>query len=179
MSIDRLILRRSAAGLALCAYLVPATALSQDGTETGEVIRHATPGSSFPIARAVEIPADATVVYLSGAVPSVIDDTAERGSPEAYGDTETQTVSVLEAIEGTLDDLGLGMGDVFKMQVFLVAPEGEGVMDFSGFMDGYTQFFGTEEQPNLPVRSVFEVAGLASPAWLVEIEVVAVRPVQD
>ncbi len=179
MSINHMTLRRRAVGLALCALMVPAVANAQDGAETGEVIRHATPGSSFPIARAVEIPADATVVYLSGAVPAVIDDTAERGSPEAYGDTEAQTVSVLEAIEGTLDDLGLGMGDVFKMQVFLVAPDGSDTMDFSGFMDGYTQFFGTEEQPDLPVRSVFEVAGLASPAWLVEIEVVAVRPAQD
>lgn len=179
MSINRMTLRRGAAGLALCAFMVPAPAVAQDGTDTDEVIRHATPGSSFPIARAVEIPADATVVYLSGAVPSVIDDTAERGSPEAYGDTEAQTVSVLESIAGTLDDLGLGMGDVFKMQVFLVAPDGSDAMDFSGFMDGYTQFFGTDDQPDLPVRSVFEVAGLASPAWLVEIEVVAVRPAQD
>ncbi|WP_104018640.1 Rid family hydrolase [Roseovarius nitratireducens] len=48
--------------------------------------------------------------------------------------------------------------------------------EFSGFMEGYIQHFGTEEQPDLPTRSVFEVAGLANPAWLVEIEVVAVRP---
>jgi enamine deaminase RidA (YjgF/YER057c/UK114 family) len=49
-------------------------------------------------------------------------------------------------------------------------------MDFPGFMEGYTQFFGTEEQPDLPTRSVFEVAGLANPSWPVETEVVAVRP---
>lgn len=176
MTFDTVTMGIGAAGLALCAMMVPAPALAQDSTQTGGIIRHATPGSSFPIARAVEIPADATVVYLSGAVPSVIGDTAERGSPEAYGDTEAQTVSVLGSIENTLDDLGLGMGDVFKMQVFLVAPAGSEAMDFSGFMDGYRQFFGTQAQPNLPVRSVFEVAGLAHPAWLVEIEVVAVRP---
>ncbi len=143
-----------------------------------EVIRHSTPGSTFPIARAVEIPADATVVYLSGAVPRVIDENADRATAEAWGDTEAQTVSVLESIQNTLTDLDLTMGDVFKMQVFLVAPEGE-AMDFSGFMDGYTQFFGTDEQPNLPVRSVFEVAGLANPQWLVEIEVTAVRPAAE
>jgi len=69
------------------------------------------------------------------------------------------------------------MGDVVKMQVFLVGDPGkEGKMDFAGFMDGYTQFFGTKEQPNLPSRSVVQVAGLASPAFLVEIEVTAVRP---
>lgn len=179
MTLNSMTMGLGVAGLALGAMMMPAPALAQDSTQTGDIIRHAMPGSSFPISRAVEIPADATVVYLSGAVPSVIDDTAERGSPEAYGDTEAQTVSVFGSIESTLDDLGLGMGDVFKMQVFLVAPDGSDGMDFSGFMDGYTQFFGSNAQPNLPVRSVFEVAGLANPAWLVEIEVVAVRPPRD
>lgn len=61
--------------------------------------------------------------------------------------------------------------------MFLVGdPAKEGKMDFAGFMEGYTQFFGTEEQPNLPARSVFQVAGLANPGYLVEIEVIAVRP---
>lgn len=46
-------------------------------------------------------------------------------------------------------------------------------MDFEGFMKGYTQFFGTKEQPNLPARSAMQVAGLVLPEWLVEIEVVA------
>lgn len=142
-----------------------------------EVIRHAIPGSSFPISRAVEVPGNATVIYLSGAVPSVINDGADPNSPEAFGNTEAQTVSVLKSIETTLSDLDLQVGDVVKMQVFLVEPDGADGMDFAGFMAGYTQFFGTDTQPQLPVRSVFEVAGLANPAWLVEIEVTAVRPV--
>ena len=49
-------------------------------------------------------------------------------------------------------------------------------VDFAGFMEGYTQFLGTPQQPNLPVRSVVQVAALANPGWLVEIEVTAVRP---
>ena len=69
------------------------------------------------------------------------------------------------------------MGDVIKMQAFLVGdPEMDGKMDFAGFMRGYTQFFGTDEQPNLPSRSALQVAGLANPNYLVEIEVTAVRP---
>jgi enamine deaminase RidA (YjgF/YER057c/UK114 family) len=43
-------------------------------------------------------------------------------------------------------------------------------MDFKGFMEGYTQFFGGD-QPNLPARSVIGVAALANPGFLVEIEV--------
>ena len=49
-------------------------------------------------------------------------------------------------------------------------------MDFAGFMKGYTQFFGTKAQPKLPTRSAFQVAGLANPNYLVEIEVTAARP---
>ena len=141
-----------------------------------ELKRHPLPDSDFPISMAVELPADADLVYLSGTVPSVTNEDAEPGSREAFGDTEAQTVSVLSNIEANLERLDLTMSDVVKMTVFLTAAEEGGMMDFSGFMNGYTQFFGTEDQPNLPVRSVVEVAGLANPAWLVEIEVVAVRP---
>lgn len=146
------------------------------GVASSDVTRHPIPNSDFPIAQAVEIPADATIVFLSGTVPEVVNAEAEEGTPEAYGDTRAQTESVLASIESKLESLDLGIGDVVKMQVYLVAPEDAGSMDFSGFMEGYTQHFGTEEQPDLPTRSVFEVAGLANLAWLVEIEVVAVRP---
>ena len=142
-----------------------------------EVIRHRTPGSSFPIAAAVEIPAGKTTVYVSGMVPRVTNEQAPRNSIASFGDTRTQTVSVLQAIEQALQRIDLALKDVVKMQVFLVAdPAKENRMDFAGFMEGYTQFFGTPQQPNLPSRSVMAVAGLVNPGWLVEIEVTAVRP---
>jgi enamine deaminase RidA (YjgF/YER057c/UK114 family) len=146
--------------------------------QAGEVIRHKLPNNStFPIAAAVEVPAGATTVYLSGKVPPVIDDKAAKDSVAAYGDTEKQTLGVLGAIRDQLKGLGLGVGDVVKMQVFLVGdPDKGGKMDFAGFMKGYTQFFGTREQPNLPSRSAMQVAALANPGFLVEIEVTAVRP---
>lgn len=141
-----------------------------------EVIRHRIPNSSFPIASAVEVPAGRTLVFVSGAVPSVADPKAERGSLAAYGDTRTQTLSVLGNVERQLKGLGLSMGQVVKMQVFLVGdPAKGGRMDFDGFMSAYSEHFGTAAQPNLPARSVMQVAGLAVPGWLVEIEVTAVR----
>jgi enamine deaminase RidA (YjgF/YER057c/UK114 family) len=141
----------------------------------GEVIRHKIPNSDFPILLAVEVPPDATLVYLSGAGPAVVDETAEPRSPAAYGDITTQTDTTFQAIEARLEGLGLTMSDVIKLQVYIVAAPGEDSMDFSGFMAGYVKHFGTEAQPNLPTRSVFEVAGLANPGWLIEIEAVAVR----
>jgi enamine deaminase RidA (YjgF/YER057c/UK114 family) len=80
---------------------------------------------------------------------------------------------VLNRIKTILEGLGLTMGDVVKMQVFLVH-SGAAPMDFKGFMEGYTQFFGGS-QPNLPARSVVGVAALANPGFLVEIEVIAVK----
>ena len=147
------------------------------GAAAQEVIRHRTPGSNFPIAAAVEVPAGRTTVYVSGMVPRITNDQAPRNSIASFGDTRTQTVSVLQAIEQALQRLDLALKDVVKMQVFLVADPGkENRMDFAGFMEGYTQFFGTAQQPNLPARSVMAVAGLVNPGWLVEIEVTAVRP---
>jgi enamine deaminase RidA (YjgF/YER057c/UK114 family) len=160
-----------AAGLAVLLMLAaPHTA------EAAEVIRHKIPGSDFPISAAVEVPAGKTTVYLSGAVPR-LDADAPKDSADAYGDTEAQTINVLSSIKTQLESMGLGLGDVIKMQVFLVGdPALDGKMDFAGFMKGYRQFFGTAEQPNLPSRSAFQIAGLANPAYRVEIEVVAVRP---
>ena len=141
------------------------------------VVRHKIPNSNFPIAAAVEVPAGRTTVYLSGAVPPVANADEPADSIAAYGNTEAQTVAVLGRIKAQLEGLGLTMGDVVKMQVFLVGdPDNDGRMDFAGFMKGYSQFFGTEQQPNLPARSTMQVAALANPGFLVEIEVTAVRP---
>ena len=138
------------------------------------VIRHKLPDSDFPISLAVEVPASRAQVHMSGQVPSVIHADAEANTIAAYGTMEEQATSVLQAIEKNLKSLNLTMADVYRMQVFLVAEDGE--VDFSGFMKGYTKFFGTEAQPNLPVRSAVEVAALAVPGWLIEIEVSATRP---
>lgn len=161
----------------LAAALVVAMPAISPAQDVGdEVVRHPIPESDFPIAMAVEVPADATLVYVSGTVPPVVDENAPSDSTEAYGDTRQQTEGVLRQIQERLRDIGLKMDDVVKMQVFLVGdPANDGRMDFEGLMGAYTQYFGTEQQPNLPARSVVQVAGLANPGWLVEIEVVAVR----
>jgi len=140
-----------------------------------DIIRHKIPGSDFPIAQAVTLPPNATIHFISGQVPPVIDKNAPADSLAAYGDTKTQTLGVLKKIEEILKGMGLTMGDVVKMQVFLVGdPAKGGRADTKGFMESYTQFFGGT-QPNLPARAVMQVAALNVPGWLVEIEVVAAK----
>ncbi len=108
-------------------------------------------GNPFPISAAVTVAAGVDTVYVSGALPSAINKDAPKGTAPVYGDMEAQTVSVLTSIQGTLAKLGLGMGDVVKMTVFMTAdPAFDNKLNFPALMAGYSKFFGTKEQPNKP-----------------------------
>lgn len=153
----------------------------ESGVHAGEVVRTPLPdGNPFPISAAVTVPAGYDTVYVSGALPTVINKEAPKGSVEAYGDMATQAESALNNIKASLAKLGLGMGDVVKMTVFMVAdPTKDNKLDFAGLMTGYGKFFATDLQPNKPARSAVQVAALVAPGALVEIEVIAVRPHQS
>ena len=156
-----------------------ATSVLLIAVSTAEVTRHAlSDNNPFPIARAVEVTANTTIIYHSGLVPGPVNPEAKKGSRAYYGDTETQALSVFKRAEASFKELGVGFKDVIKMQVFMVGdPEMGGKMDFSGFMKAYTQYFGTKEQPNKPARSAFQIAGLAGgPNMLIEIEMVLAKP---
>lgn len=116
-------------------------------------------------------------LYLSGQLASPVTPAdAAKATAAVYGDTETQAMSTLTKIQATLKNEGLTMGDVVMMHVFLVGdPAREAKLDFPGMMAAYTKFFGTKEQPNKPARSAMQVAALAAPWALVEIEVIAVK----
>lgn len=115
----------------------------------------------------ISIPAGAETLYLSGA----------GASPQAdgtYGDMEQQTTNTFEKFKATLEAQGWSMSDIVQVRVFGVAGA-DGTFDFAGFNRGYQKFFGTEENPMKPVRSVVEIAGLVVDGWLVEIEIRAAR----
>lgn len=134
------------------------------------------PGSDFPIAIGVVIPPESEIFYVSGVVPSVIDPAADPNSRAAFGNTKAQTVTVLNSIKARMEGAGWSLSDVVMMRVYLVGDEDTGGrLDFAGFMEGYSEFFATPEQPNKPGRAVVEVAGLINPGWRVEIEVQAAR----
>jgi len=59
--------------------------------------------------------------------------------------------------------------------LFLGPDPKTGKLDFAGMQSEYVKFFGTKEQPNKPARSAFQVAALAAPWALLEIEVIAVK----
>jgi enamine deaminase RidA (YjgF/YER057c/UK114 family) len=145
---------------------------------TGMVQRIPIPNSDFPISLGVWVPAGSDTLYLSGSIAPQSNTTGLKDSTRSYGtDTEAQTVAVLEQIAKSLDAQKLSLGNVVMMHAYLVGDPSKGdKMDFSGFMAGYTRFFGSKDQPNKPARTTVQVAALAAPGALVEIEVIAVRP---
>jgi len=132
-----------------------------------QVVRIPLPNQDpFPIAGGVWV---GNTLYLSGT-------TSPSADGPTPGNTETQTVGAIRSIETALKAQKLTLGDVVLMQVYLAGdPAKGGKMDFAGFMLGYSQFFGTKDQPNKPARSTMQVAALVEDTALVEIEVVAVR----
>ena len=122
--------------------------------------------SPFPISQGVWV---GNTLYLSG-----MPDPDFSKAPAK--DTRAQAIGAIQAIQKALAAQKLTLGDVVMMHVYLAADPATGKMDFAGFMGGYTQFFGTKDQPNKPARSAMQVAALAAPGMLVEIEVIVVKP---
>lgn len=109
--------------------------------------------------------------YATIRLPGIIPDEAAFG-----GDTEAQAESVFRKIAAGLKEAGASEGDVVAMTVYLAAPMPGGNMDFDGMMRAYGRHYGSDAQPNRPVRSTVQVAGLVRPGILVEIEVTAAVP---
>lgn len=121
--------------------------------------------STFPISEGVWA---GDTLYLSGTMGLT------KGTPP--GDTKAQTIAAITSIQKELEEQQLSLGDVVMMHVYLAGdPAKDNKNDFAGFMEGYSQFFGTAAQPNKPARSAMQVAALVAPGALVEIEVIAIR----
>jgi enamine deaminase RidA (YjgF/YER057c/UK114 family) len=147
------------------ALLVPLTASAQ----RKEIPLPATQNPSnadIPIAGAVW---SGDTLYVSGWLDP------ER---KTHTDTASQTVSLLKDIQKFLASQQLTLGDVVMMHVYLGGdPAKDGKMDVRGMMAGYTQFFGTKDQPNKPARTTVQVVlPAAASGGLIEIDLVAVRP---
>jgi enamine deaminase RidA (YjgF/YER057c/UK114 family) len=140
------------------------------GAAQAQVV-HVNPRKSF-IADAVVVPAGAQMIYVSGQIADPVTPAAQ-GQPAQLGDTKTQAISVIGKIKRILEEQGFSLADVVMMRAVLVGdPAKGGAMDFTGFNDGYTQFFGALEKP---ARIVSQSVALARPGALVEVEVQAAK----
>jgi enamine deaminase RidA (YjgF/YER057c/UK114 family) len=144
------------------ALMVPVAASAQARREVPAPVTNLPNGTSAAVWAG-------NTLYVSGSLDPDI---------KTHPDTKSQTVGVLEFLQKLLQSQNLTLGDVVMMRVYLGAdPAKDGKMDFDGMMAGYTQFFGTKDQPNKPARTTVQVVLPAGArGGLVEIDLVAVRP---
>ncbi|MFC0111905.1 Rid family hydrolase [Kibdelosporangium aridum] len=109
--------------------------------------------------------------------------------------TEAQAWNTLTRIVDNLTTVGLRPRDVITMKCYLKRPAGASDADYAGWNRAYRQFFANVDlgtgapipvptgtgaaapakilNPARPARATLEVAGLAVPGWLIEVEVQA------
>ncbi len=135
------------------------------------------------ILQGASVGAKSQLMFLSGQVAAPLDP-ARMTSPAAmatltpadFGDTRTQTISVLTKIKAALAEHGYTMADLIKLNVFVAGDAAHGGrMDFDGMNAGFKQFFGTADNPGTVARSTVQVSALAGPGFLVEIEATAAK----
>ncbi|MDQ0143220.1 RidA family protein [Cupriavidus necator] len=165
--------------LSLATVAAPALCIA-NANAADQIVRYRNPAHmtepwAREFAEVIEIPANAQQLVLSGVGPTVANASAPPDTAASYGDTATQTGNVLGQIERILKDRGYSMGDIVSMQALIVADPATGKPDFTGFSNVYNQYFGTDKQPNVPVRTRAEVLRLVPPGWLVEVTVTASR----
>jgi enamine deaminase RidA (YjgF/YER057c/UK114 family) len=97
---------------------------------------------------------------------------------KTHTDTSSQTVGILKDIQKLLESQKLTLGDVAMIRVYVGGdPAKDGKADVAGMTAGYTQFFGTKDQPSKPARTTLQVVlPAASRGALVEIDLIATRP---
>jgi enamine deaminase RidA (YjgF/YER057c/UK114 family) len=123
------------------------------------------PMAASPIGVGAIVPAGSTIFFVSG-----IPGTASTGN------TEAQTKEVLTKLGAVLKAQGYDYKDVVNAKVYLVGdPALGGKMDFAGMNTAFKTVFGTADEPNKPSRVTVQVAGLAAPGSLVEIELTAAK----
>lgn len=125
-----------------------------------------------------DVAAGTDLFFLSGQLASPVDPKktfADVKSVDDLGDTKTQTISVLNKIKALLESRGYKMSDLIKLTLFVAADPKTGHMDFAGANEGFKQFFKTADNPTTVARSTFQVAALAGPYFLIEIEGIAAR----
>lgn len=127
---------------------------------------------------AADVKAGTDMIFVSGQLASPVDPAkpmSEIKSVDDFGDTKTQTISVLSKIKAVLEKQGYTMADLVKLTLFVANDPKLGKMDFAGANEGFKQFFGTAENPTTVARSTFQVAALVGPYYLIEIEAIAAK----
>jgi enamine deaminase RidA (YjgF/YER057c/UK114 family) len=120
-------------------------------------------------------PAFTNVVVVSGSVKTIYvggqDAVDGSGNIVGKGDLATQTEQVLRNIQAALESAGAELHHVVKWNLFIVQGQ-----DLRTGFQVFQRVWGN--RPNPPTISSCFVSGLANPHFLLEMDAVAVVPVQ-
>ncbi|MCK9513989.1 MAG: RidA family protein [Pigmentiphaga sp.] len=135
-------------------------------TQAQVVSGKATPRGKFPhIKRAGDF------LFVSGTSSRLPDNTIAGAQADAMGtttlDIRVQTRAVIENIRDILQSAGADLSDVVEVCSYLV-----NMNDFGGYNAVYGEFFGIDG----PTRTTVAVHQLPHPHLLIEIKVVAYKP---
>ena len=126
-------------------------------------MRRLTPDSIHPpfarYAHGVEIPAASRLVFCSGQLGIGKDGVVPEG-------VEAQARLCFRAIAAILDEAGMTLGDIVRVNAYVVGAE-----YLAGYMKVRDEFIGNP----LPASTLMVVQGFARPEFKVEIEAVAAR----
>ncbi len=118
-------------------------------------------------------PAFTNVITVTGQVKTIYiggqDAVDVSGKIVGKGDLKEQVSQVFTNIQEALKAAGAGLDHIIKWNLYVV--EGQSLEE--GF-EVFQQFWG--RRPNPPAISMMFVSGLANPDYLVEMDVVAVLP---
>ena len=148
------------------ASLVSLTASAQNTKRIPLPVSQNPSNSDLPISAAVWA---GDTLYVSGWLDPDL---------KTHIDTRSQTVGLITDLQKLLESQKLTLSEVVMMRVYLGGdPAKDGKMDYAGMTAGYSQFFGTRDQPNKPARTTVQVVLPAGARGaLVEIDLIAVRP---
>lgn len=118
----------------------------------------ASPGGRF--SQGVMVATAGKRLIMSGQVGATRDGTIADG-------LSAQTEQIFDNIEVLLDAAGMDLGHVVKLTIFCADPDGAAVI---------REIRNRRLGNHAPASTFLHVAGLANPAYLVEIEGEAVRP---
>jgi len=117
----------------------------------------APPGGRY--SHAVEVPASARLLYISGQIGAAADGAVPSG-------IVAQTENCWRNILAILADAGMGIADLVKVTIFLTREE-----DIAAYRDARDRVIGDAR----PASTLVVCSRLVRPEWLVEVEAVAAK----
>lgn len=120
-------------------------------------------GKARPRGRFPHVKRAGDFLFVSGTSSRQPDDTIE-----GIGDIRVQTRAVLTNIRDILRSMDADLSDIVEVTSYLV-----NMNDFAGYNETYAEFFDYDG----PTRTTVAVRELPNPQLLIEIRVVAYRPI--